>query len=196
MPSCGPGRDSPRLTISKGFALSKGKLLAVCIVWLVHFALLAVTWRFVVHPLRRKAAMDGTITPSRYDDSIDFALDSFSGYAILRSPEFRDQLAKKRIRVNLLDDGADYAARFEQLSRGDVQMAVFTIDALLKLSAQIDELPCTIVSIIDETRGADAIVAYKSVVPNVDALNQEQMQFVLTPDSPSETLGAGGHDAL
>ncbi|MEL6894697.1 MAG: phosphate ABC transporter substrate-binding/OmpA family protein, partial [Planctomycetota bacterium] len=44
------------------------------------------------------------------------------------------------------------------------------------------------VSIIDETYGADAMVAYKSQFPNIDSLNQPGTRLVLTPDSPSETL--------
>ena len=89
--------------------------------------------------------------------------------------------------MNLHDDGADYAARIRALQAGDAQLAVFTIDALLKASAELNEMPATIVALVDETTGADAIVAYKSKVPNIDALNAAETRFVLTPSSPSET---------
>ncbi len=50
-------------------------------------------------------------------------------------------------------------------------MAAFTVDALIKTTAQSGESspPATIVALIDETRGADAMVAYKSAVKNVEA---------------------------
>ena len=167
--------------------MSKGKLLAVCIIWLMIAAVLAVAFRFVSNRNRRNAE-EATTGTSRYKHQVDIALDSFSGYALLRSPEMKSELADKGIRINLNDDGADYAARIQAIRSGEADMAVFTIDALIKVCAQIGELPGTIVAIIDETRGADAVVAYKKAVPNIDALNNAQMQFVLTQDSPSETL--------
>jgi hypothetical protein len=97
-------------------------------------------------------------------------------------------LARKRIKLELIDDGADYPRRLRQLAGGDVQMAAFTVDALIKTSAERGDVPATIVAIIDETRGADAMVAYHDAIPNVDALNDASTKFVLTPDSPSETL--------
>ena len=168
--------------------MSKGKLLAVCIVWLLIIAALAVTWRLVINPTREDRLIGETGSESQYDARVQVALDSFSGYAILRSDEFRDGLAKKKIRLVLRDDAADYAGRLKALDSGRTDMAVFTIDALLKVSDQMGETPATIVAVIDETRGADAVVAYESKFPNVDALNHPETRFVLTPDSPSETL--------
>ena len=101
---------------------------------------------------------------------------------------FSQELAQHGIRLNLHDDGADYAARIRALQSGDAQLAVFTIDALIKTSAELGELPATIVALVDETTGADAILAYKSQIPNVDGLNSADTRFVLTPNSPSETL--------
>lgn len=168
--------------------MTKGKLLAVCLLWLVVLGVGAAIWRLYLAPAREQQQLDETSADSRYRHQIDFALDSFSGYAVLRSQEFRNELAKKRIKVDLVDDAADYSARIEALQSGEVQMAVFTIDALIKASADLGELPATIVAVIDETRGADAMVAHKKAIPNVDALNDPRTKFVLTPNSPSETL--------
>ena len=168
--------------------MSKGKLLAVCIVWLLIAAGVAVAYRFLIYPRQQQETLSGTSSDSKYQHSIRVAVDSFSGYAILRSPKMRDELAHRRIRLQFESDNADYRARIDALRSGKVQMAVFTIDALLSMCAEIGELPGTIVAVIDETRGADAIVAYRDAVPNVDALNRDDMRFVLTPDSPSETL--------
>ncbi|MFV1964192.1 MAG: phosphate ABC transporter substrate-binding/OmpA family protein [Pirellulaceae bacterium] len=186
--------------------MSKGKLLAVCIVWLMILGVGVLVWRFAFVP-RRDAARDRQdqaardkeaadranrrkigSSPSRYRFDLDFRLDAFSGYALIRSPDLKNALGTKGIRLNLRDDKADYPARLRALQSGDAHMAVFTIDALIKASSELGELPATIVAIVDETVGADAIVAYKSTVPNIDALNRADMRFVLTPNSPSETL--------
>lgn len=123
------------------------------------------------------------------DTRVRLALDSFSGYAIFRSPEFRQNLAASRIGIELVDDGADYAQRLRTLQSGETPLAVFTIDALLKTSAELGSTPATIVMVLDETVGADAIVAYQESVPNIDTLNNPQARMVAIPDSPSETLG-------
>jgi outer membrane protein OmpA-like peptidoglycan-associated protein/ABC-type nitrate/sulfonate/bicarbonate transport system substrate-binding protein len=119
---------------------------------------------------------------------VRLALDSFSGYCLFRSAEFRRELAAQGIELELVDDKADYAARFKALQAGRTPLAVFTIDALLKAGAAANDLPGTIVLLIDETRGADAMVAYKKAVPNLDALNRPEARIVATRDSPSETL--------
>lgn len=161
--------------------MTKGKLLAVCCIWLVVLVIGAVLWRAFF----RAAPPD---QPSRYEHEITFALDSFSGYAVFRSEEFRKELAKKKIRLTLEDDGADYSQRARALKQGDVQLAVFTVDALVKACSELGDPPATIVAVVDETRGADAMVAHKREIPNVDALDDPRTKFVLTPDSPSETL--------
>ena len=179
--------------------MSKGKLLSVCCVWLAILLVVAVAWKLLVVPSLQRAAkeaeeqenrqrLEGTSSDSRYKHQVRLALDSFSGYAILRSQAFRNELSKKEIKLELVDDGADYGARIRALASGEVQMAAFTVDALVKASAELAESPATIVALVDETRGADAMVAYQQTVPNVDALNNAAMKFVLTPDSPSETL--------
>lgn len=159
------------------------------------FGIGAVAWRYLGQPQVEKAAerrnqarFNVGSSDSHYDHRIGLALDSFSGYAILRSKEFADELSAKSIKVNLLDDGADYATRLANLRSGKTQMAVFTIDALLKTSAQVGDLPASIVALIDETRGADAMVGFKTRFRSVDDFNDASVQFVLTPDSPSETL--------
>ncbi len=175
--------------------MSKGKLLAVTIIWLLIAGAGAVAWRSVVEAAyrgSRSAERDEIIAEtsgdSRYRHTVSFAVDEFSGYAVLRSPEFQQLLGSRGIRLNLIDDKADYNQRFRRLQNGDVDMAAFTIDALLKTSANANDLPAVIVGIIDETRGADAMVASKKRFPNVDALNTPETRFVLTADSPSETL--------
>ena len=186
--------------------MSKGKLLAVCIVWLLIFAAGVAVWKIVFAPAvevsqaerereeaerirqQREAEMRRGGSDSRYRMEVKIALDGFSGYAALRSPEFAAELQSQGIKLGLVDDGADYPARLASLKRGETDLAVFTIDALVKACADTNDLPATIIAVIDETVGADAIVAYKETIPNVDALNHADTKFILTPDSPSETL--------
>ena len=89
-----------------------------------------------------------------------------------------------------VDDDADYAKRMESIKKGETPFAAFTIDALVNQTPRVGEPPATIVMMIDESRGADAMVAYKNGVPNLDALNSPRARVVLVPDSPSETLMA------
>lgn len=179
--------------------MSKGKVLVVSMMWLFLLGTIVFAYKvfYVPHQVRIKAKAEAdqrnkilaeTGDNSRYDIQVNFALDSFSGYSVLRSKEFVEELAYKRIKLNLVDDGANYEERIKKLQGGEIQMAAFTVDALIKTCGNINDLPATIVAIIDETRGADAVVAYKSAFTNVDDLNNKDLKFVLTPNSPSETL--------
>ncbi len=179
--------------------MNSAKLVLVALIWLVILAGGVSLWKFVIEPMRNsakqkqdRAAAEEILKKSTgnsvYKHEIRLAADAFSGYAVLRSKDFAELLAQRGIRLKVEDDRADYAARLAGLADGTYQMAAFPIDALIKSSADSKSLPATIVSIIDETRGADAIVAYKSKFPTIDSLNGKETRFVLVGDSPSETL--------
>jgi outer membrane protein OmpA-like peptidoglycan-associated protein len=121
---------------------------------------------------------------------VNLAIDTFSGYCVFRSPEFRKALEKKdsTLVLHLVDDDAKYKERIKTLESGATPLAVFTIDALINNSAGRDEPPASIVLLLDETRGADAIIGYKSAFPNLAALNVPDLKIVGVGDSPSETL--------
>ena len=106
----------------------------------------------------------------------------------MRSDEIRERLKREGIRLTLKEDGADIPNRLAAMQRGDVDLAVFTIDSLLLAGANAGSFPGSIVLIVDETRGADAIVAYEQVVPSLDALNDTSARIVATAASPSEFL--------
>ena len=132
--------------------------------------------------------LNSTGSDSVYDYQLNFALDSFTGYCVIRSEKFKSELASRKIHLNLVDDGADYDRRIKSIADGNCAMAAFPIDALIKTSSKINSLPATIVCLIDETKGADAMVSYQEAVPNIDALNHPDTKFILTKNSPSETL--------
>lgn len=177
----------------------KAQIIAASVVWLGIFLIAGVIWKLLIVPYREQAAkiekdqqhqqtIVKTSAESRYHTQINFAYDSFSGYCVFRSDEFLNELSHKRIKLVPNDDGANYTERLKSVKDGKTQIAVFTIDALIKASSELGDLPATIVAVVDETRGADAAVAYKDAVPNIDVLNDPDVKFILTPDSPSETL--------
>jgi flagellar motor protein MotB len=175
------------------------RLLAVVCVWGVLLALVVTTYRWVFAPRAerqaaeakekaKKEAVAQTSNDPRHKHTVRFAIDSFSGYALFRNPAFAEEMSSRGVKVELVDDGADYGKRLKSLQSGETDMGVFTVDALIKASAELGDMPAVIVAVVDESRGADAMVAHKSVFPNIDALNNSETKFVVVPDSPSETL--------
>lgn len=142
----------------------------------------------------RREAISGTGSDSRFQETLHIAHDSFSGYSALRSEALAERMAVRGVRLDFVDDDANYGDRIRALQRGDVELAVFTIDALLAAGAELDDWPGTILLILDETRGADAMVAYKDDVPDLDALNDPSATVVYTEASPSETFARILHD--
>ena len=115
-------------------------------------------------------------------------MDSFSGYSILRSDVLRELLREEKIRLDCQDDGADYLARVKALKSSKTQMAVFTIDSLLTAGEALGEFPASIVLVLDETQGADGMVAWEAGVSNIQDLDDPEARIVCTPESPSEFL--------
>lgn len=166
----------------------RGKFVVVAIIWLMICAGGVVGWKYFFAPRQKEVVIEQSGSDPRFQTQVSMAIDSFSGYAVFRSPEFKEELAKLGIGLNLRDDKANYPERLKALQKGEVDLAVFTIDALIAASSQSGESPATIVMVIDETTGADAMVAKKSAVPNLDALNRADARIVATRGSPSETL--------
>ncbi|MHA1948239.1 MAG: phosphate ABC transporter substrate-binding/OmpA family protein [Candidatus Thorarchaeota archaeon] len=180
--------------------MSKGaKVLIVVGVWLFIGLGISMAVKWVYYPAVEQAEVDekdrkhkeklaATSGTSNYKADITCRVDGFSGYSVLRSQEMKNELRRKGLLAKYVDDGADYDERLKALSNGDAQLAVFTIDALIKSSEKINDIPGVIVALIDETQGADAMVAYKEAFPNVDSLNDPETKFILVGDSPAETL--------
>ncbi len=167
---------------------AKGCLLA-SVVWIFILGTLAVGYKFLIHPyLSEKLTRETGNTDSRYRQQIVVAADSFSGYAILRSPAVRDELKAKQIKLVVQDDKGDYVGRLKGLQSGASQLAVFTIDSLLSAGARAGDFPASIVLVLDETKGSDAMVAMQSAVKGLEDLNDPSARIVLTPNSPSEFL--------
>lgn len=169
----------------------KSVLIAV-ILWIVIIGGIAGTLRFFVLPefrekKREKLALQ-TGSGGKYRIQVRLAADSFSGYCLLRSPALAQRLGAAGIKLSVQDDGADYVGRMKALRDGDIDMAVFPINSFIQSGMALGEFPASMVYVIDETVGADAIIAYQDAVPTIDALNRSDARIVLTPDSPSELL--------
>jgi ABC-type nitrate/sulfonate/bicarbonate transport system substrate-binding protein len=125
---------------------------------------------------------------------IRVALDSYAGYYPLRSQETVSRLLKQGYRLELLQDDGDYEGRADKLVKGEVDMAVFTIDSYI-LNAARRDFPGTIIAVLSESRGSDAMIARTSVVGSLDDLKaNENIRVSYTPKSPShhliKTIGA------
>jgi outer membrane protein OmpA-like peptidoglycan-associated protein len=179
--------------------VKSGKLILSAIVWLIVLAVGVSLWKLVIEPMQNtknaqqakreeEEVLQKSTGNSIYKDQLTIAADAFSGYAVLRSEAFIGLAAQQGIHIKVEDDQANYSERLAGLASGKYAMAAFPIDALIKASASANQLPATIVCLIDETRGADAIVANKTKYPDVDSLNNAETKFVLVGDSPSETL--------
>jgi len=116
--------------------------------------------------------------------------------AWLRAPvrlgeDYRELRKRMRSRGYLLqcdDDKADYPARMQRLKAGELQFAVATVDSYV-LNGAAKGFPATIVAVIDESKGGDAIVAWKDSVATIDELKKKAaVQIAFTPGSPSEHL--------
>ncbi len=164
------------------------RFLVLLIVWLLIAAVAAVSYKFLVKPFFDRKKGDKTSSESIYKHDINIAADSFSGYSVLRSEIFRELLKADGIRLNVIDDKADYSARVKALGNNDVQMAAFPLNTIIETSADKQDFPGTIVLLIDETKGADAIIAHKADLSSIEDLNRSDGGFVLVPASPSEFL--------
>lgn len=115
-------------------------------------------------------------------------VDNWIGYFPLCSGAMHKRLRTAGYVLVCEDDKADYASRMQKLKDGTLQFAVATVDTYLVNGAP-KGFPGTIVAVLDESKGGDAIVARKERVANLDALKRMQgLKVAFTPNSPSEHL--------
>lgn len=136
---------------------------------------------------RRKAEVEVSSSDAvQLAERVRIAADGWSGYAVLRSPQFRRYLEAQGIGIEVTDDKADYGARMAKLAAGEYDMVVATLDTYL-LNARQQSYPGVIVFVIDESRGGDGIVASKEV-KTLNGLAAPGVRIALTPNSPSDFL--------
>jgi len=120
--------------------------------------------------------------------TVKWAGDGYAGYAFIKSTEMRKRLARKGIVLDFNDDGGAYADRLQKLSDGEYDFIVLPISSYMQHGYKY-KYPGVITGAISESRGADAILAFKDFpFIRVNDLNDSEIKIVVTPDSPSEDL--------
>jgi outer membrane protein OmpA-like peptidoglycan-associated protein len=168
----------------------KKRIILAAGIWIVILGGASVTLKIFVWPSQQKKLVLETGSASQYRHELTGGHDLFPGYAPARSELQNKHLKTAGIKLTWEDDEADYVKRITKLRDGDLDVAVFTIDALITASIEIGEWPppATIFAVVDQTKGADGLVAWKADVPAINALDNEDARIVCTPKSPSELI--------
>lgn len=160
--------------------------IVVFIFFLISGALLLIGYYFVdpwIKEWREQASSDS----GDFKLTVHIGTDNWIGYFPLCSSHLRQRLRKKDYLIICDDDGADYKSRMKRLNSGDFQLAVATVDSFL-LNAHQYNFPATIVAVLDESKGGDAIVGRVEDVASIEALRSGSHTIAYTPSSPSEFL--------
>lgn len=161
---------------------------------LLVIGIVAVVGGRLLLPLFRDTFQKKTSDAARTQGKIVIAMDNWIGYFPLRSPEMKAVMRQSGWTLILEDDNADYDTRMRRLRDGDIDFAVATVDSYL-LNGHSYDFPGVIVSVIDESKGGDAILGVKSVVASLDDLkNRTGVRVAFTPDSPSHHLARAAAD--
>ncbi|MFH1116923.1 MAG: phosphate ABC transporter substrate-binding/OmpA family protein [Pseudomonadota bacterium] len=155
---------------------------------LLILGIIAIVGAWYLLPYFRDAKQLATSDARRTKGKITVALDNWIGYFILRSPEMKKLMHRGGWVLAVEDDGADYARRMDRLKEGEIDFAVATVDSYI-LNAAGKGFPGTIIMVVDESKGGDAILARSDVVANLDALKGKSgVEIAFTPASPSHHL--------
>lgn len=154
---------------------------------LVMGSLIIIGYKFAL-PKIKDAWQTETSDAAATHGQLRVGVDGWIGYFPLCSPEMRRRMRARGYALTCENDGGDYPARFKRLNEDELDFAVTTVDAYVLNGAAID-YPATIIAVIDESKGGDAIVARRSKVANLEALKRgPTVPIAFTPSSPSEHL--------
>ena len=119
---------------------------------------------------------------------LSIGMDNWVGYFPMCSQPMQRRLRQAGYLLRCENDDADYAQRFRRLRDGELQFALTTVDAFLLNGAELD-FPGTLVAVIDESKGGDALVARRGELAGLDQLRERpELKIAFTPASPSEHL--------
>ncbi len=159
------------------------------VVWILMIGtVLLLSYKLILPRLEsdnQKQTSDARATKGK----ILIGVDNWIGYYPLCSKVMRKHMYRIGYQLECVDDKADYALRMKKLKKSDLQFAVATVDSYL-LNGEDVNYPGTIISVIDESKGGDAIVAWKNKVKSIDALKTANidLKIAYTAASPSEHL--------
>ncbi len=119
---------------------------------------------------------------------IRIGIDNWIGYFPLCSPVMKSRLYQQGYLLECSEDQGAYAQRMQALNDGVLDMAVATVDSYL-LNGANTNYPGTIVAVLDESKGGDALLAWEDKVSTLDDLRKNtSTKIAFTPDSPSDHL--------
>ncbi len=137
----------------------------------------------LLEDLRQRATSDAGETRKE----LVVGMDNWVGYYPLCSNRMKRVLRDGGIRLQCDNDNANYPERMTRLRSGELDLAVATVDSYL-LNGAPEKFPGTIVAVIDESKGGDAIIG-RADLGGIDGLRETQgLQIAFTPGSPSEHL--------
>jgi outer membrane protein OmpA-like peptidoglycan-associated protein len=147
-----------------------------------------------VLPILRNKAQKATSDAKDMKGTMNVALDDWIGYFPLNSLRMKKDLRNQGYVLNCVNDGGDYTSRMRKLKDGELDFAVVTVDSYILNGITVD-YPGTIIAVLDESKGGDAMVAYTNVVQNLDSFKGTNIPVIAyTPGSPShhllKTIGA------
>lgn len=144
----------------------------------------------IAYKMMDDAAIVASSDSANVNYTIRIGVDNWAGYYPLCSAETRKRALDKGVLVECKDDGANFAQRMKNLRTGELQMAAITADSYVRNGAE-EDFPGSVIFVIDESQGGDAIIASRSVAPNgnIDDLKGKKgLKIAFTSDSPSEML--------
>ncbi len=119
---------------------------------------------------------------------IKIGVDNFIGYFPLCSPELKRRMRQSGYLLDCEDDGADYQQRIKSLESKRLNFAVATVDSYV-LNGANENYPGTIVAVLDESKGGDALLAWEDQATSIsDLSNNSNVKIAFTPNSPSHHL--------
>lgn len=155
---------------------------------IVVLGMVAISAYNFLKPLFEASQQKQTSDAKAIKGKITIGVDNWIGYFPLCSQEMRKRMRRSGYNLQCLDDNADYATRMQRLRGEELDFAVATVDSYILNGAPLN-FPGTIVAVIDESKGGDAIVAWKDKLSNLDALKTSKgYKIAFTPGSPSEHL--------
>ncbi|MFH0821599.1 MAG: phosphate ABC transporter substrate-binding/OmpA family protein [Pseudomonadota bacterium] len=129
-----------------------------------------------------------TSDAGRTKGKVTIAVDNWIGYFILRSPEMKEQMRRSGWLLACEDDKADNVQRMKRLKEGAIDLAVATVDSFI-LNGAAQGFPGTVIMVIDESKGGDAILSRREDISGLDSLKGKTgLRVAYTPRSPSHHL--------
>lgn len=146
-----------------------------------------VALKFLI-PILLDKKQKATSDAGEVGEVIRIGIDNWAGYYPLCSQKMRQRMRGAGYKLKCEDDGADYPGRMKKLHHGDLDFAVATVDSFI-LNGVSEDFPGSIIMVIDESKGGDAILSKKNKVASLDDLKKKtNIKVAFTPASPSEHL--------